>query len=287
MLGELLASVYGFWDHGTADVLAHYNVQGGNGYAGEDGSGLVLGAAGAAQASFDLADDAHVTVQLVDRADGWTFEAELQSATIGNPSAVGLFISPEPLGHGDALFLGLEDRGAGTAIRALLYTAAAGDWSQLGTIATVGPPCWFRITRSADGVLQLLAGAALGALASVVANLELPWTPRVFGLCSRNGAAWPAVEGVWQDIRIAYDKQKNNVELHEYRADQIPADDPERIFWAFVHRDPGDGGGYDLAEAQRICDRVKWGHSLIIVGESDCFRCEDPYSLVERDILGA
>ncbi len=288
MLAELLQSVYGFWDPGTLDVLAHYDVQQGNGYVAEDASGLALGAASPAQCSFDLGNDPHATVRLVDRADGWTLEAELQSAVIGAGSATGIFISPEPLGRlGDALFLGMEHYGGSTAIRALLYTAADGDWSQLGTIATVGPPCWFRIVRGSDGVLQLRAGASLGALANVVSDLALTWTPRVWGVCTRNSGAWATVEGVWQDIRIAYNLLRNNVELHEYRADQIPDGDPERIFWAFVHRDPDDAGAYDLAGAQRICDRVKWGHSQIIVGESDCFLCDDSFSLTDRDILGA
>lgn len=288
LLGDLLSPTYGFWDHGTADVLAHYDVQQGNGSVAEDEDGLALGSTSPAECSFDLGDDPHVTSRLVDRSDGWTLEAELQSATIGAGTATGIFISPEPLGRlGDAIFLGLEHYGGSTAIRAMLYDAAAGHWGELGTIATVGPPCWFRIVHGRDGVLQLRAGASLSALADVAADIEVTWTPRVWGVCTRNSGAWATVEGVWQDIRIAYDLQRNNVELHEYRADQVPADDPERIFWAFIHRDPSDGGSYDIAGAQRISDRVKWGHTQIIVGESDCFRCEDPYSLTDRDILGA
>jgi len=283
MLAELLQSVYGFWDPGTFDVLAHYDVQNGLGVVGEGAAGLV--AEGATPAALVWpGDDAHVSNRLVDRDDGFTFEAELQSATINAATATGLFLSPGPGGSGHGLFFGQEHFGGSTAIRALLYDADAGDWASLGSIATVGPPCWYRIVREGN-LYHLRAGASLGALADVAVNVELPWRPRVWGVGSRSGGN--TVGGLWQDIRIAYSLARNNVELHEYRADQIPDGDPERIFWAFVHRDPDDGGAYDLAGAQRICDRVKWGHSLIIVGESDCFLCDDPFSLTDRDILGA
>jgi hypothetical protein len=283
MLAELLQSVYGFWDPGTFDVLAHYDVQHGLGLVTEGTSGLVA-EGGSPAALVWPGDDAHVSNRLVDRDDGFTLEAELQLATINAATATGLFLSPGPGGSGHGLFLGQEHFGGSAAIRALLYDADSGNWSSLGSIATVGPPCWYRIVR-AGSLYHLRAGASLGALADVAVNVELPWRPRVWGVGSRSGGN--TVSGLWQDIRIAYSLLRNNVELHEYRADQIPADDPARIFWAFVHRDPNDGGAYDLAGAQRICDRVKWGHSLIIVGESDCFRCDDPFSLTERDILGA
>lgn len=286
MLASLLSPTYGWSDPGDADRLDLWDAQEGSGALGEDSAGLVATLTSPEAGDFEVYHDAHVTSPFVDREDGWTFQAELQSATVGSGSAVGLFISAARNGQGDSLFLGLEDAGAGVAIRAMLYTDAAGDWSQLGTIATVGPPCWFRFVRNTSGVLQLTAGASLGALASVVADLELTWKPRVFGICARNVAPWNSVEGLWQTITVQYESEANNVRLFEYGTDQIPADDPERIFWAFVHRDPSEGGSYDLTGAQRICDRVKHGHTLIIVGESDCFLCDDSYSLTDRDILG-
>ncbi len=65
------------------------------------------------------------------------------------------------------------------------------------------------------------------------------------------------------------------------------ADQPEMVFFAFVWREPGLPGTYDIEAAQRIADRAKEAHLLITVGESNRFLSNDVYSRTNRDILGA
>jgi len=61
----------------------------------------------------------------------------------------------------------------------------------------------------------------------------------------------------------------------------------ESIFFVFVFRDPTDPGTYDILAAQRLADRVKEAHLLILVGESEAFQSNDEYSRTNRDIVGA
>lgn len=284
-LGELLASQYGFWDHGTDDVLAHYDTrrQAGNGSLTEGATGLI--AAGTSPAQLPWLDpDLRCCVEhaIVDREDTFVLEAEMQAYTTGTDSAACLFVQDSLLDA--SLHLGVENVSGTTRARAMLYQD--GSWTDLGNIAVPGATCWYRITRDADGLYQCEAGTSLGSLSSVAADVDLTWRPRTWGIVTRNLSPWNTCSGRWQDIRIAYGTQANNVELHEQRIDTIPAGSPEAIFRAFVHRDPDDTGSYDLANAQRVADRLTWGHTVITVGASDNFLTDDPNSLTDRDILG-
>ena len=63
--------------------------------------------------------------------------------------------------------------------------------------------------------------------------------------------------------------------------------DGREIFRFFIWRDPSLGGTYDLAAAQDLVDQIKPAHTVGHVIESVDFLCDDPYSLCDRDILGA
>lgn len=64
-------------------------------------------------------------------------------------------------------------------------------------------------------------------------------------------------------------------------------DDEREIYRFFVFRDPGLGGTWDLPAAQALITKMKPSHTLGFAIESDDFLCDDPYSLCDRDILGA
>lgn len=87
------------------------------------------------------------------------------------------------------------------------------------------------------------------------------------------------------------DQLEANVDIRE--ADPTETSGTCGVFTAFVFRDPtlagADGGtaSYNIREAQRACDRLKSGHVRILVGESEDFLTNDPYSLTNRDILGS
>jgi uncharacterized protein YmfQ (DUF2313 family) len=63
-------------------------------------------------------------------------------------------------------------------------------------------------------------------------------------------------------------------------------DDPE-IYRFFIYRDPASAGTYYLDSAQEIVDAIKPSHTDGHVIESIDFLCDDPYSLCDRDLLGA
>lgn len=73
--------------------------------------------------------------------------------------------------------------------------------------------------------------------------------------------------------------------IERSRADAIAMDDDGEIFRFFVYRNPSLPGAYYLGSAQAIVDKIKPSHTAGHVIESIDFRCDDPYSLCDRDIL--
>ncbi len=66
----------------------------------------------------------------------------------------------------------------------------------------------------------------------------------------------------------------------------LSMDDPRAVYRFYVWRDPGLGGSYDIAGAQAILDDLEHSHTSGKVIESIVFRCDDPFSLCDRDLLG-
>jgi uncharacterized protein YmfQ (DUF2313 family) len=77
------------------------------------------------------------------------------------------------------------------------------------------------------------------------------------------------------------------VVIETSRASAVLASDDEIIYLFHVYRDPGLGGSYDLAGAQAQIGRMKPTHTLGRVCESIDMICDDPFSLCDRDIIGA
>lgn len=63
--------------------------------------------------------------------------------------------------------------------------------------------------------------------------------------------------------------------------------DAREIFRFFVYRNPALPGTYFIASAQAQIDRMKPSHTAGYAIESVSFLCEDPFSLCDRDLLGA
>lgn len=72
---------------------------------------------------------------------------------------------------------------------------------------------------------------------------------------------------------------------HAY-ASGVLGDDRE-IFRFFIYRDPAAPGDYYLESAQDLVNAMKPSHTAGHVIESTNFLCDDPYSLCDRDVLGA
>lgn len=63
-------------------------------------------------------------------------------------------------------------------------------------------------------------------------------------------------------------------------------DDPREIYRYFVYRDPNEPGIYYLDAAQQQLTSMEHSHTKGHVIESIDFKCDDPFSLCDRDLLG-
>lgn len=71
------------------------------------------------------------------------------------------------------------------------------------------------------------------------------------------------------------------------RADAIAMDDDREIYRFFVYRNPALPGTYQLEAAQALVDAIKPTHTKGHVIESIAMIVDDPFSIVDRDIVGA
>lgn len=77
------------------------------------------------------------------------------------------------------------------------------------------------------------------------------------------------------------------VVIERTRAFAVAVDDDREIYRFFVYRDPDEPGSYDLETAQGLIDSMQHSHTQGHVIESVDFKCDDGYSLCDRDLLGA
>jgi hypothetical protein len=77
------------------------------------------------------------------------------------------------------------------------------------------------------------------------------------------------------------------VVLETSHAVAVAMGDHREIFRFFIFRDPTEPGTYDVDGAQALIDDIKPSHTQGHVIESIDFLCDDPYSLCDRDLLGA
>lgn len=77
------------------------------------------------------------------------------------------------------------------------------------------------------------------------------------------------------------------VVLERTHAFAASSGDVREIYRFFVYRNPAVAGVYYLASAQKLVDEIKPSHTVGHVIESVNFLCNDPYSLCDRDLLGA
>ncbi|HHE72123.1 MAG TPA: DUF2313 domain-containing protein, partial [Chloroflexi bacterium] len=126
-LDAYLNCASGFHDPGTSDALANYDeVQDGEGGVSEDTSGLLVEGTAPAVLDFELDDDAHVEKALVDRADTYTLEAELQAGyTLPADGGIGIYLR----NGANAVFLSYEHV-ASAAVRG--RRLQDGNWTELG-----------------------------------------------------------------------------------------------------------------------------------------------------------
>jgi uncharacterized protein YmfQ (DUF2313 family) len=70
------------------------------------------------------------------------------------------------------------------------------------------------------------------------------------------------------------------------RAKAIEMADDRAIYNFYILRSPLLPGTFDLAAAQTEADRMRHAHTRVRVIRTRSFRCDDPNSLCDRDLLG-
>lgn len=73
--------------------------------------------------------------------------------------------------------------------------------------------------------------------------------------------------------------------LEMTRAQAVESLHPRDIYLAHIWT--GAGPGYDLAGAEALVDQIEHAHTQVRVYETKVMICDDPKSLVDRDLIGA
>lgn len=163
-------------------------------------------------------------------------------------------------------------------------------WGPSDGVVIPATPFWLIAGREEDGIHRCYVEAALPSPFSVdgltaVAQYSPAAKYISAGRFVKNDNVGAATMDVGE-VRVAYGDQQNNVEIIEVPLSIVDPLASNHKFFFFVHRSPLDAGNYSIAEAQSAIDKIKSGHTLGGVGESDYFLTDDPYSLTDRDVLG-
>jgi len=283
ILGPLLRPTHLFWDRcNDQDVSYRYDLETGNGAVLELATGLAPRALSGADCRPGLGNNPRALIPLADREDTAVLECRLVSWTnaIDCGGGVGFWAD-----YKNAILYGPENN-AGTA-QLVARLVLDNVWYE-NRIALPALPIWLRVSHDGHGRYVYEYGATLGAMTQQHQDADVSFVPHRAVMTAWNAApGYSLSEIVLEEVRLSHGQQHNNVEIVELPLSVIPAMVPERKFFFFVHRDPADNNTYDWRTAQRVLDRAKSGHTLGLVGESDCFLCDDPYSLTDRDILGS
>jgi hypothetical protein len=86
---------------------------------------------------------------------------------------------------------------------------------------------------------------------------------------------------------LGYEDPADVQVLEISRADAIAMNDDRAIYAFYLYRPPTDPGTYYVGVAQEILDDFVQSHTKGKVIESIAMICDDPYSLCDRDLIGA
>lgn len=262
----------------------------GNGTRSELGTTLTISLPATVNGEWDGTDFTpnanRVFFRLPDIDDGWTLDYGITSISLGGiETAGGVFVMADAE-NVTQLVAGNPGTGAEMRIDQILEGTLTED---IGGLAAAVPayPEFFRI-RKLGTQLIFSTGDTLATL-TTFATLEIKHKTREIGFFCRNvDPSLNTVSFIIDSLSLTMDTPENNVlivEMTEEVADLTGI--PEEIYRFFVHRNPSDPGDYQLAAAQRLLDSISQGHTLGVVGESIQFLTDDPFSLTNRDLLGA
>ncbi len=276
VLGPLLNMEYGFRDTcDDNDVNFQYEEVAGGGSSSET-TDLVLDVAGAADAEWagNKANQYMLLLRNHDRGDQITVEGVFNAATLPLDCHAGLIIYDSddraftfgPVNSFGTVYLRLREKGPSS-------------WPVHYSVAWPGYPAEIGI-RFKNGIVSCGTVNPWSELDTVE---DVVLTPKKIGVYIANDGS-TAADLTIDEVRVQYGLSHNNVRLIEMPLDMVPSGGKHK-FHGFVFRDPSDSGTYDINQAQRVLDKAKSGHTLWRIGESNSFKCDDPYSLTDRDVL--
>lgn len=283
MVAELLHPTIAFWDRlDDSDVSFRWTQRPGNGAITETATELTLSASGPSAADWSETEDTcpRIYRQLVDRDDDVRVLVRVIAVGALNYQGGGVCLYKDAENA-----LGVEVYRVGGAYVANAWVLNGGV-ATYGTPVAVSAPVWVEAQRVGDGLVAKYGDDPDHMV--ILQAFDRLWKPRFFGAFGRDSTGTPpALDLDLDDLQVRYGRGWNNVELIPTPAASLPAGGEDGAFVGFVHREPTDAGRYNLGDAQRIMDRCKQAHTLILVGESDCFRFDDPNSLFDRDVFGS
>lgn len=287
LLYPLLGSTTAFYDGFDLSALSTRYTLDGNGTRTVATSVLALTVTNPVDGDW-LAGNANAALlRLNDVSDGWTWRAKMTTATTGTNTATGICA----IGDVDnGVMFAVGDDGS-QLLR--VDKIVEGEITEgVATVAVPSFPFYVQISRSRSTGLISFAYGADAANLTTLYTMENPVRAlRRVGMFSRNvTASKNTVSGGFDEVQLVHETAENNVEIVEQTLYNVGlSGEAEDIFEAHVIRRTTDSGSYDIKQAQRICDSVKLGHTLLLVGEAgstDAFLTDDPASLTDRDMLG-
>ena len=287
VLAPLLNPVHAFWDlFDSPSVSWRWSQVPGGGSIAQAGSQLAMAISPGEHGDWiagELCRRPLATIPLVDLDDDATLEVLVASMAASANVAAGVALYESDT---DAWMLSVTHDGDGDLFVQLDRIEDGVLARQVAVVTAPAFPLWLRLERL-GGSVRASYGASLTALTPLTTAELGTVRPRSMALWLRNteGSLNIATVG-FEEVRLSHGKPENNVEFIETPLSLVPTQNPENIFFAFVHRDSADGGTYDLRRAQQQIDRMKLAHLCILVGESDLFLYDDDHSLFDRDVLG-
>jgi len=246
---------------------------------------ILITVATAAEAVFGTTAP-QITIPFNSTTDGFRVEAKLVEWDSLLDCETGIIIGEDQT---DCYRFGVVDNGGGG--NDFYRVQQVRDSVDLGVLASTqaagAVEDTYFVIESDGANLTFKYGTDLEALTTLIVQPYDTIKMRRVGLYAANKDPYREINAYWAVFGLQHNLKENNVEVREYPY-ALAADGTMReIFYAFVYRNPGDAGTYDIKQAQAIADRFSQAHCLVTVGESKTFLFDDPESLFDRDTFGA
>lgn len=223
--------------------------------------------------------------RLPDTEDDFVFETVIDSWSLPATTAAGIYVEQDAK-NATLFVFGNQGAGVQTRIDQILEGVLTEDFGSFA-IPAIGATI-LKLAREGDE-LAFYAKPYIGAGVEIeVGRVDLRHKSRRIGFFTRAGFG-VAASSSWIYYSLTMGKPENNVDIIE--VPKVAADaagSPEYVFQTWIRQlESESSGNPQYREAERLADRVKHGHCLIGIIETEQFLTDDPDSLTDRDVLGS